>query len=126
MNTKTSEKTAKGNSEPKTAEKPQAGNPVHVNITDTVENDIEKRIEANNRLTECLEKLSRLKESARKLQSFKVSGDEVTTQLRIFDRTGNSFEVNKSDIINEVVSLIGEKLEKKVSEVQKTILSIQV
>ena len=70
-------------------------------------------IERNAIQAQRIEKLERLNDTHKNLDSFKTGSDTVKDTLKLSDGEGNNFETRNSDIIQKVISLIkGEILEK--------------
>lgn len=82
---------------------------------------IKEIIERNAIQSQRIEKLEKLNETHKNLDSFKIGSNKLRESLRIADGDGNDFETRNSEIIDKVLNLIKAEILEKVDATEKEI-----
>ena len=80
-------------------------------------------IERNAIQSQRIEKLEKLNETHKNLDSFKIGSNKLRESLRIADGDGNDFETRNSEIIEKVLNLIKAEILEKVEATENEIKS---
>ena len=78
-------------------------------------------IERNAIQSQRIEKLEKLNDTHKNLDSFKIGSNKLRESLRIADGDGNDFETRNSEIIDKVLNLIKAEILEKVEATENEI-----
>lgn len=82
---------------------------------------IDERIQKVEDLTLLIERLRNLTDSRRKLASFQLGADAMSSTLQIRDASGNTFSTSNSAVIAEVLVLAKNTLDDRIRDVEAQI-----
>lgn len=85
------------------------------------EKSIKDIIEHNANQSKRIDKLQRLYDTHKKLDSFRLGSDRFKDTLSIEDGEGNTFTAHNSDVIAQVIELIKGEVLQKADETEKEI-----
>lgn len=83
---------------------------------------LEEKIQKVEDLTMLIDRLRNLNESRRKLQTFQVGADSLSSVVALKDAAGNEFKTSNSAVVAAVVDEIKKTLDGKISEVEQKIV----
>lgn len=83
---------------------------------------LEERIHKVEDLSMLIDRLKNLHESRRKLQSFQVGADSLSSVVFLKDATGNEFKTSNSAVVGAVADEIRKTLDEKIAEVEQKIV----
>jgi hypothetical protein len=97
--------------------------PVQVTVVEPdPELSLDQKIRKVEDLNLLIDKWRKLQESARSLQTFKLSGDGYSNQLTFRDmQNGQEFKTYNSAVINRVIGVIKDTLAEKIAEIEAQI-----
>jgi hypothetical protein len=109
--------------EVKTAE--AAAAPVLTIVKDTPEEprklSLDEKIQRVEDLTLLIDRWRTLNESRRKLQTFQIGADSLSSVIMLRDAAGNEFKTSNSSVITSVIDEMKRTLDGKVKEVEEQI-----
>ena len=82
---------------------------------------LEDRIQKVEDLTMLIERYKTLAESRRKLQSFQIGADGMSSAIALRDAAGNEFKTSNSAVITAVIDTMKNILDGKIQDVQEQI-----
>ena len=82
---------------------------------------LEERIQRVEDLSMLIDRLKNLNESRRKLQTFQVGADSLSSVVALRDANGNEFKTSNSAVVAAVVEEIRKTLDGKIAEVEQKI-----
>jgi len=83
---------------------------------------LEQKIQKVEDLTMLIDKLRKLKETQRNLQTFRLAGDGYSNFLQLRDLNNNQeFKTYNASVIEEVLSVVKHSLAEKISEIESQI-----
>lgn len=82
---------------------------------------LEERIQRVEDLSMLIDRLKNLNESRRKLQTFQVGADSLSSLVALRDANGNEFKTSNSAVVSAVVEEIRKTLDGKIAEVEQKI-----
>lgn len=83
---------------------------------------LEEKIQKVEDLTMLIDRLRNLNESRRKLQTFQVGADSLSSVVALKDAAGNEFKTSNSAVVAAVVDEIKKTLDGKIAEVEQKIV----
>jgi len=99
--------------------------PVMTVVKDLVEEprklSLEERIQRVEDLSMMIDRLKHLTESRRKLQTFQIGADSLSSVISLRDANGNEFKTSNSAVISGVVAVMKRTLDAKIQEVEVSI-----
>jgi hypothetical protein len=82
---------------------------------------LDEKIQRVEDLTLMIERWRTLSESRRKLQTFQIGADSLSSVILLRDAAGNEFKTSNSSVITSVIDEMKRTLEAKVREVEEQI-----
>lgn len=82
-------------------------------------------IEKNQRINRCLEKMQSINEASKSLDSFNLGSSRIKDTLEIADGRGNRFETSKTDLIEDVINFLKNRVEVKTAEVEAELIKLE-
>ena len=82
---------------------------------------LDERIQKVEDLTLLIERFKALAESRRKLQTFQIGADSMSSTILLRDSSGNEFKTSNSAVITTVIDEMKRTLDSKVREVETQI-----
>ncbi len=82
---------------------------------------LDERIQKVEDLTLMIERWRLLSESRRKLQTFQIGADSLSSVILLRDAAGNEFKTSNSSVITSVLEEMKKTLDQKVREVEQQI-----
>ena len=82
---------------------------------------LEERIQRVEDLSMMIDRLRNLTESRRKLQTFQIGADSLSSVISLRDANGNEFKTSNSAVITGVVDVMKRTLDVKIAEVEQNI-----
>ena len=82
---------------------------------------LEEKIQRVEDLTLLIERFRALAESRRKLQTFQIGADSLSSTILLRDASGNEFKTSNSAVITSVIDEMKRTLDSKVREVETLI-----
>jgi len=82
---------------------------------------LEERIQRVEDLSMMIDRLRNLTESRRKLQTFQIGADSLSSVISLRDANGNEFKTSNSAVITGVVDVMKRTLDVKILEVEQKI-----
>jgi hypothetical protein len=82
---------------------------------------LEDRIQKVEDLTMLIERYKTLSESRRKLQTFQIGADGMSSAIALRDAAGNEFKTSNSAVISAVIETMKNILDSKIEDVQEQI-----
>lgn len=82
---------------------------------------LEERIQRVEDLSMMIDRLRNLTESRRKLQTFQIGADSLSSVISLRDANGNEFKTSNSAVITGVVDVMKRTLDAKIQEVEGSI-----
>ena len=102
-----------------------AGAPVMTIVKDTPEEprklSLDEKIQRVEDLTLLIDRWRTLNESRRKLQTFQIGADSLSSVILLRDAAGNEFKTSNSSVIKSVIDEMKRTLDVKVREVEEQI-----
>ena len=102
-----------------------AGAPVMMIVKDTPEESrklsLDEKIQRVEDLTLLIDRWRTLNESRRKLQTFQIGADSLSSVILLRDAAGNEFKTSNSSVITSVIDEMKRTLDGKVKEVEEQI-----
>ena len=99
--------------------------PVLTVVKDVVEEPrkltLEERIQRVEDLSMLIDRWKTLNDSRRKLQTFQIGADSLSSVILLRDAAGNEFKTSNSSVITSVIDEMKRTLETKVKEVEEMI-----
>jgi len=99
--------------------------PVMIVIKNEVEEprklSLDERIQRVEDLTLMIDRWRTLSESRRKLQTFQIGADSLSSVILLRDAAGNEFKTSNSSVITSVIDEMKRTLDSKVKEVEELI-----
>ena len=90
--------------------------------TQEPELSLEQKIQKVEDLTTLIDKLRKLKETQRNLQTFRLAGDGYSNFLQLRDLNNNQeFKTYNASVIEEVLSVVKHSLSEKIAEIEAQI-----
>jgi len=90
--------------------------------TQEPELSLEQKIQKVEDLTTLIDKLRKLKETQRNLQTFRLAGDGYSNFLQLRDLNNNQeFKTYNASVIEEVLSVVKHSLAEKIAEIEAQI-----
>lgn len=83
---------------------------------------IEERIAKVEDLSMLIDRLRNLNESRRKMQTFQIGADSLSSVVALRDANGNEFKTSNSAVVAAVVDEIRNTLDAKIAEVEQKIV----
>jgi len=109
------------------AEKPEAAQPTMTVVKEEKIEEaarkltLEERIQRVEDLSMLIDRLRNLTESRRKLQTFQIGADSLSSVCTLRDANGNEFKTSNSAVITSVVNEMRRTLDEKIQEVELNI-----
>jgi hypothetical protein len=109
------------------AEKPEATQPTMTVVKEEKIEEaarkltLEERIQRVEDLSMLIDRLRNLTESRRKLQTFQIGADSLSSVCTLRDANGNEFKTSNSAVITSVVNEMRRTLDEKIQEVELNI-----
>ncbi len=105
-----------------TAEKPSEIQPPLPDVKEEPRKlTLEEKIQRVEDLTLLIERFRALAESRRKLQTFQIGADSLSSSILLRDASGNEFRTSNSAVITTVIEEMKRTLDTKVREVETQI-----
>ena len=82
---------------------------------------LDEKIQRVEDLTLMIDRWRTLSESRRKLQTFQIGADSLSSVILLRDAAGNEFKTSNSSVISSVIDEMKRTLEAKVKEVEEQI-----
>lgn len=79
---------------------------------------LDERIQKVEDLTLMIDKWKKLSDSRRKLQTFQIGADSLSSVISLKDANGNEFKTSNSGVITEVIEVMKSNLDVKIREVE--------
>jgi len=102
-----------------------AGAPVMTIVKDTPEEprklSLDEKIQRVEDLSLLIDRWRTLNESRRKLQTFQIGADSLSSVILLRDAAGNEFKTSNSSVITSVIDEMKRTLDVKVREVEEQI-----
>lgn len=82
-------------------------------------------LEKHGKIAKCIEKRASIDEASKTLDSFNLGTSRIKDTLTIEDGNGNVFETSKTDLIEDVINLLKQRVETKTAEVEAELLQLE-
>jgi len=82
---------------------------------------VDEKIQKVEDLSLLIDRYRSLNDARRKLQTFQIGADSLSSQILLKDAAGYEFKTSNSEVVTAVIDVMKKRLEEKVAEVESQI-----